>query len=154
MSSSIYRWVIAWAGLALCVGLVATITMWPAPVDQGYGAAIDKVLTMLHNRGVPEWFGYSKLEFTSNIVMFIPLGFFLTLSFPHKYWWIALILIPALSGSIEWAQGQFLSQRFSSPLDVIANTTGGYIGVLCAMALWGIVNARDEHKLRSHNVVT
>lgn len=67
---------IAVAGLGLVVIAVLIITLWPTPVDQGYSGTIAGVLEALHQLGVPETFGYRALEFTANIVMFVPVGFF------------------------------------------------------------------------------
>ena len=68
------------SGLAVYAVVVLAMTMSPTPLDQGYESAIAKFLGVLHRNGVPEWFGYSKLEFTANIAMFIPLGFLIALA--------------------------------------------------------------------------
>ena len=148
MNPSIYRWVIAWSGLALCAAFILVLTMWPTPIDRGYESAIDRVLQILHNRGVPDWFGYRKFEFAANIVMFVPFGFFISLSLPFKYLWIALLAIPAFSLAIELTQSMFLDQRFSSTADVVANTLGGYIGLLVATIFWVLVRNRDRAKAK------
>ena len=144
MNPSIYRWAIAWAGLALCAAFILVLTMWPTPIDRGYGAAIDRVLQILHNRGVPEWFGYRKFEFAANIVMFVPFGFFISLSLPFKYLWVVFGVIPSFSAGIELTQSLFLDQRFSSAADVAANTLGGYIGLVVAAIMWVLVRSRDR----------
>lgn len=144
MNPSIYRWSIAWAGLALCAAFILVLTMWPTPIDRGYEAAIDRVLQILHNRGVPEWFGYRKFEFAANIVMFVPFGFFISLSLPFKYLWVAFGVIPSFSAGIELTQSLFLDQRFSSAADVAANTIGGYIGLIVAAIMWILVRSRDR----------
>lgn len=149
MNPSIYRWAIAWTGLALCAALILLLTMWPSPIDRGYESAIDRVLQILHNRGVPDWFGYRKFEFTANIVMFVPFGFFTVLSLPKTKWWIAVLLIPLFSISIETAQKLFLSQRFSSVFDVFANTIGGYLGIGVAIIIWSFVRSRDRLLLKN-----
>ena len=143
-SSSSFRLAICGVLLAAYIGFVLAATMWPTPLDQGYAAAIERVLGVLHRHGVPEWFGYNKLEFTANVAMFLPLGFLLALTLPRRVWWLSLILVPVLSGSIEFIQGQFLAQRFASALDVAANTIGGYLGVIIAQVLRGVVHARDR----------
>lgn len=65
--------------------------------------------------------------------MFIPLGFLVCMVLPGRAAWLAVVLVPALSAGIEWAQGQFLEQRFSTLQDVIANTIGSFIGVTVAV---------------------
>ncbi|MFT3860237.1 VanZ family protein [Micropruina sp.] len=130
--------------LALYAGSVLLATMWPTPLDTGYQSAIDRVLVILHRHGVPIWFGYSKLEFTANVLMFLPLGFLLALTLPQRVWWLALLLAPGFSAMIEYTQGAFLAARFASGWDVIANTIGGLLGALVAYALRSIIHARDR----------
>lgn len=133
--------------LALCMGVVVLMTMWPTPLDAGYESSISRLLNVLHRNGVPEWFGYSKLEFSANIVMFLPVGFLVALLLPARRWWIALLLCPLFSVGIEIIQASFLSARFATVLDVIANSTGAIAGIVCAIVLRAIVNARDRKLL-------
>ncbi|MEV8360191.1 VanZ family protein [Microbacterium sp. NPDC076895] len=138
------RLIISIVGLALYAGVVLLATMWPTPLDRGYSESIDRVLEVLHRNGVPTWFGYSKFEFTANIAMFFPLGFLLSLALPRRVWWVALVLLPLFSGTIELLQATFLAERFASVFDVIANTLGGYLGSAVALVVRAIVRARDE----------
>lgn len=126
------------------VVLILMATMWPTPLDQGYESSIQKFLEVLHRNGVPDWFGYSKLEFSANVVMYVPLGFLATMILPQRTWWLALLLCPALSVAIELTQGVLLSARFASPLDVVANSLGAIVGVLCAVVLRAIIHERDQ----------
>lgn len=135
---------LAFLALLAYAAVVLAATLSPTPLDQGYQGAIDKVLAVLHRNGVPEWFGYNKLEFSANIVMFIPLGFLITLLLPTKVWWLALIICPALSGTIELTQGALLSERFASGGDVASNSIGAIIGILIAVILRALVYHRDE----------
>ena len=65
---------------------------------------------MLHKNGVPSWFGYHKLEFSANVVMFIPIGFLVTMLLAQRLWWFALLICPALSIAIEVTQGLFFER--------------------------------------------
>lgn len=138
------RPLLALAGLIAYGAIVAWATMSPTPLDQGYESAISRFLGVLHRNGIPEWFGYSRLEFTANIAMFIPLGFLIALVLPRRAWWASLLLIPFVSGAIEVAQYLLLSERFASGLDVAANTIGGYLGAVVAVGIRAAVYARDE----------
>lgn len=136
-----------WLGLSALGSyalLVVAATMWPTPLDQDFGSAIDKVLAVLHRNGVPEWFGYNKLEFAANVAMFIPLGFLAALVLPARVWWLALIICPALSVAIEITQAATLSARFATLSDVIANSLGALVGVIVAVALRALVYERDQ----------
>ena len=131
-------------GLAICVAAVLFATMWPAPLDQGYASTIARFLDVLHKYGVPVWFGYNKLEFSANILMFVPLGFLLTMLLPTRWWWLAVLVCPALSIGIELTQAAALTARFATVSDVVANSLGALIGIVCAVAIRAVVHARDE----------
>lgn len=150
------RHLFAWTGLGLCLAVVLAATLSPTPIDQGYESAIERVLSILHRNGVPEWFGYRWLEFSANIAMFVPLAYFLSLIFPTRFLWLALPLVPALSVVLETLQFFVLPARFATVNDVIANTVGGWVGVAAAALTVAAVHARDRRvlqKLRERNVV-
>ena len=130
--------------LASYVVIILLATLWPTPLDQGYSAAIQKVLDVVHRNGIPEWFGYNKLEFSANVAMFVPLGFLAALLLPAKVWWLALLICPGLSVAIELTQATFLAARFATATDVIANTLGAVVGILVAVILRSIVYERDQ----------
>lgn len=138
---------LASALLVAYVGIVFSATLSPTPLDQGYDSAIDKVLTVLHRNGVPNWFGYSRLEFTANIAMFMPLGFLAAMLLPARIWWLALLLCPALSIAIEVTQATMLSSRFATITDVMSNSLGAVIGILIAVVLRALVYERDQKVL-------
>lgn len=123
---------------------VLLVTMWPQPQQLEFDGIAARVLRALHNLGVPEVFGYNALEFTANIAMFVPLGFLLGLALARRAWWVAVFLLPGFSAAIEFTQGIALDERVSTVLDVLANTTGGYLGLLFAMILRAMIHARDR----------
>jgi len=132
---------------------VAFAVFWPTPIDRDIKGSISRLLDLLHGYGVPDWLGYVVLEFSANIAMFIPLGFLIFFVLPRSRWWLALLICPALSITIEVVQGVALSQRFATVSDVIANTLGGIIGVLLALGLRRLVNARDRRLLARNGVL-
>lgn len=135
---------IAVTGLMVYAAVVLAATLSPTPLDQGYGSSIQRFLDVLHRNGVPEWFGYSKLEFFANVLMFLPFGFLMTLALPRRGVWAVILAVPAFSGAIELFQATFLAARFASVFDVLANTAGGYAGAIVAIALRAVIHARDE----------
>jgi len=141
--SRVREWFV-FLSLAAYLTLLVAVTMSPTPIDQGYESAVDKVLAVLHRNGEPEWFGSSKLEFSANIAMFIPVGFLSALAMPARLWWIALFIGPALSGAIETTQGALLEARLSTRSDVIANSPGALIGIIGALILRALVHHRDQ----------
>jgi len=134
-------------GLALVLGyglIVILATMWPTPLDQGFASSINRLLAVLHRNGIPEWFGYTKLEFSANVLMFVPLGFLVSMLLPVRVWWLALIICPGLSVAIELTQGLALSARFATVSDVLSNSLGAIIGALIAVMIRAAIYDRDE----------
>nr|WP_276606266.1 VanZ family protein [Microbacterium hydrothermale] len=141
-------------GLSLCLVVVLAATLSPTPIDQGYESVIQRVLMLLHRNGVPAWFGYRWLEFSANILMFVPIGYFLALVFPTRFLWLSIPLVPMLSASLEAIQFLALPARFASVNDVIANTAGGWTGTALAALSVAVVHQRDRRVLarwRRHN---
>jgi glycopeptide antibiotics resistance protein len=130
--------------LLFCIAVVLLATMWPTPLDQGFEPSVQRFLEILHRTGVPTWFGYTKLEVSANVVMFIPIGFLTAMLLPIRVWWLSLILCPALSVAIEVTQGSLLAARFATPMDVFANSVGAVIGAIIAVAIRSIVYQRDQ----------
>jgi len=139
--------------LALYGAVVALAVFWPTPIDRDYRGSIIRVLEVLHRYGIPDWFGYAALEFTANIAMFVPLGFLIFYVLPRSRWWLALVICPALSILIEITQGVALAQRFASIGDVVANSLGGLVGALLALALRSVINRRDRRMLARYGVL-
>lgn len=144
-ASSPIRVAIASLGLVLYGAIVAAVTLTPQPIDQGMQGVIARLLAAMHRRGVPEWFGYNELEFSMNIVMFVPLGFFVALVFTNRMQWVTIFLLPLLSVAIELTQLCFLAGRYATIPDVVANSLGGWIGICVAGLLRSLVHVRDRH---------
>jgi len=124
--------------------IVLLATMWPTPLDQGYSSSIDSLLAVLHRNGIPGWFGYGKLEFLANVAMFLPIGFLVSMLLPARAWWVSPIICIAASIGIEVTQSLFLSARFATLMDVVANTCGALAGALIAIAIRSAVYQRDQ----------
>lgn len=125
--------VFAVIGLAFTTVAILLITMWPNPVDQGAGSFVLAILDALHRLGIPEAFGYDQLEFTANIVMFMPFGMFLGLVWRRLI--LGSVLVTLFTVAIELTQYFFIVGRYGTVLDVVANSLGGWIGLALAAAL-------------------
>ncbi len=79
------------------------------------------------------------VEFAANIILFVPLGFFITLLFQR--WWIGVLVSIVLSTSVELLQ-VFLPGRLATPRDVLSNTIGGVIGCVIALVFLGVARKR------------
>ena len=116
---------------------VLVVTLWPTPVDAGIAPWIDRVLSALHRDGLPGWIGYHTVEFAANIAMFAPVGFLVAMLLPNHLWWLACVGCFTVSATIELAQAMFLSARFATAEDVVANSLGATVGALLCVALRG-----------------
>jgi glycopeptide antibiotics resistance protein len=88
-------------------------------------------------------FGTGWIEFIANIVMFVPLGFLLTLVFRHPWWGVLLALV--LSAAVEVVQ-IVIPSRQASLRDVLANVLGAAVGALLA---WLVVLRRRRASVRA-----
>ena len=142
--ASRFRVLLVSLALALCLLALMLVTLTPSPVDQPFAQLLERVIAELHERGLPQFIGYNKIEFAANIVMFIPIGFLTTLLLPSRFAWAAILISPLLSASLEGAQLVFLPARYASLLDIIANSTGGFLGAAIAALLRMTVAHRDR----------
>ncbi len=117
--------------LATVVIVVGIITFSPGPPDPSGQQALRSFLYHAHLHGFPRWISFNKIEFGSNILMFVPIGLFGALALPPPRW---LIVPAAIMGSlaIEITQASGLPERVGTPRDVIANSLGALIGYLLA----------------------
>lgn len=133
------RHLIGAIGLPIAGAVVLVITLWPTQVDSAYGPELAWLIDLLRDRGLSWHEAYGLLEFTANIVMFVPLGFFAGLLLAGRRILrgargvfgafglpLAIVLV---SAAIEGAQLLFLPERVPSLLDVLANSLGGWIGL-------------------------
>lgn len=117
----------------LYVVAVLLIAFWPVPVDSSMSGGLETTIGWLHTHGLPKFIGYEAIEFTANILFFIPLG--LLVRTWTKRSWVAILTGMCMSISIELIQELVLPQRFSSVLDILANTLGAIIGSLLLIPL-------------------
>lgn len=122
---------------------LAFVVFWPSPIDQPVEGLLDRAIAEMHERGVPTFVDYTFIESFANVLLFIPVGLFFGLIVPLRWWPVALLFGPVLSGLIELAQRELLEARYATIDDVIVNSIGATIGVLVAVILRGVVKARD-----------
>ncbi|WP_157875367.1 VanZ family protein [Arthrobacter sp. PAMC 25486] len=137
---------------AVYFAALAVILFWPFPVDRPIDSALMQVITWLHNHGLPQWFiGYRKVEFAANILLFIPFGIIVALRLHRRLWWLSIVIAAAVSGAVELAQAIFLPQRVPAWSDIVANTSGAFLGALLVLFVWSL---RRHRALRaSRNMV-
>lgn len=102
--------------------VLAVIGFWPTPVDRPMVGGLAELARL-----VP-WLSYPRVEFSANILLFVPLGALAAACWPRRRQWV----IPAafaVSLLIEAIQGILLTQRTPSIADVVANTAGAALGL-------------------------
>jgi len=109
---------------------VALVAFTSRPVDSGVTPLLIRVLDRLHTIGFPAWLSYSAVEFTANIVFFVPVGLIVVLLVGLRRWWCGAVAGSVISGSVELGQLLFLPDRFASLDDLLANSTGALLGAL------------------------
>ncbi|MFH8251573.1 VanZ family protein [Microbacterium sp. B2969] len=128
------RWVV-WCLVAYAAA-VATIVLLPI----GYGDIVAAITRVIRDGLGITFFGSGWIEFAANVLMFVPLGFLLTLLFRHP--WYGVLLALAISAGVEIAQ-IVIPSREASLRDVLANTTGAAVGAALA---WLLVLRRDHRR--------
>ncbi|MDD0857187.1 VanZ family protein [Arthrobacter alpinus] len=124
MSKPLHRITVALAAAYLLA--VVLIVFWPTPVDRPAAGTLHQVLSWLYRHGMPRFVNYSVVEFSANIVMFIPLGIIASSYFKNA---VVGVIIGALSSClIELGQTLLLPDRYATGLDVLANTLGAGLG--------------------------
>ena len=128
--------------LAVLLVVIAFITLWPSPVDEGGRSGLLLALEKLHARGVPQWVDYVFVERAANVVMFVPFGALLAFLLPPRRWWLGVALPAMGSVLVEVVQHVGLPRRFASGWDVVANTTGALLGAVMVVAVMALLSRR------------
>lgn len=131
---------LAWRTLALVyLAGLAWITLTPAAVAGQATGIVTVLARALADIGIPFAIGYPVLEFTANIVLFMPFGAAAVFALPLRARAAASTLFVIGAGcltstAIELTQ-LAVPGRVSTVSDVVANTLGTAFGVLLA---WGL----------------
>ena len=123
--------------VVICV-VVAFITVSPAPPDLEGQRALREFLIAAHRHGLPKWITFDAVEFSSNVLMFAPIGFFGALALPRARW-LVVPLAGVVSIAIEVLQAWRMPERVGTAQDVEANVLGTLIGYLMAcVVIWAV----------------
>lgn len=105
---------------------LATIALWPTHVDAPASELLEKI-----TRAIP-WLTYARIEFAANIALFVPFGALFSMLVTGKRSWLIVAAAAATSTTVELLQ-MLATDRTSSALDVLANTSGAALGVLVVL---------------------
>jgi VanZ family protein len=114
--------------LAVTTLAILLMTLWPDPRGDDGSPLARAIVDALHAAGLPAAITFEVIEFTANIVMFVPFGLFLALALPRWMWAWAVVLGLAFTLLIEFLQSTFLPERWATTSDLLANTAGALIG--------------------------
>lgn len=119
-----------WAPIVFGLYAVAAIVLLLSPIAPH--DIIEWVFDLLHGVGLTG-FGIGWVEFIGNIVLFIPIGLFLTVLVRNQ--WLGAALAVVFSIAVELVQ-VLLPARTTSLRDVLANGIGAVVGAAIA---WFII---------------
>ncbi|WP_127792803.1 VanZ family protein [Agromyces sp. LHK192] len=124
----------------------------PGSDVQPVGGALVWAADMLSSLGVPFDAAYAFVEFTANIVLFVPLGLLLSLAGWHLPFW-AIVLIGLVSTCVIEAVQLAIPGRYSTLSDVVANTLGTALGALAARWIGAVRERRSASSDRDRSRV-
>lgn len=107
---------------------VAWITLNPFPPDPHGNGLLKQLLAFTADVAALRWITFDVVEFTANVLMFVPMGVLFTLLLGLRRWWAALLIGVASTCLIEGVQ-LFLPNRYSDVRDLVANTLGTLVGI-------------------------
>jgi glycopeptide antibiotics resistance protein len=136
--STVRRWTIGGLiGYAVAVGVVLL-----SPVS--FGGIVAAIGGWLSDGLGLDWFGSGWIEFIANALMFVPLGFLLTLLLRHPVGGMALAVL--LSACAEIAQ-VVIPSRQPSLRDLLANALGALVGAGLARLI--VLRRRRDSSVRA-----
>lgn len=121
--------------------LVGWLTLGPQPLDANGRGLLHRIIRFISGDNTLDWITYALVEFTANIVLFVPVGALFVLMLGWRRWWLAVLLGVALTVSIEAAQ-LVLPDRVTDPRDVVSNSIGSTIGVAIVLVVTAVMAKR------------
>lgn len=124
----------AWARVLLVMfALMLAYTVLSPSADNEALGLLQRFTRFVSGFGAPYWLVFHITEFTANIVLFVPVGVLIPLALgrvDNRVLSLTILVGVLLSITIELAQF-FIPGRVSSVFDVLANTLGTLVGVVC-----------------------
>lgn len=108
--------------------VVAWITLDPFPADPHRNTLLEGLLATFASTTLLAWIDFDVVEFTANVLLFVPVGVLFAVRLGRGRWWLAFALGVAMTLTIEFVQ-LFLPARVSDARDLLANTLGTLIGI-------------------------
>ena len=126
--------------LLLVIELLGIAWLVLNPNPSAPGRAVEVISRLMADLGLPEWASDPVLwEFLLNIALFVPLTFLAWLLWPRLGVLGWTLLAAVLSAYLELTQLLLLPTRTPTLSDLVANTSGGLVGALAALAAAALV---------------
>lgn len=135
--------------LAAALGLIAAIVFAPLSPDASGQRRLAAWLVAVHRTWMPHWVTFGLIEFASNVVMFVPLGFLGAIVFVHDRRAVIGACV-AFSAAVESVQWILLPHRQADWRDVLANSLGAAAGIALAAGLLRLIDGRRLARERRH----
>jgi glycopeptide antibiotics resistance protein len=132
---------VALVGYLLFVGF----TVWlPASVSSKVTGLVGVMARWVAEAGIASYQQSAVvLEILANVALFVPVGLLLPFAWPRLRLWQVTLAGGLLSVVIESVQG-LMPSRFPTVSDVIANTTGTFLGAVVATVLLALLSRGPE----------
>lgn len=143
------RW-IGLVGLVLSAAAIGAITLSTADSASFHRGLARRVRRIFTTISPAADFTGTEFNFVTNVIMFVPLGFFLGLLLPRQKLWMGFLILPGTSALIEGIQ-YFMPTRGTQLDDFLANSAGGWIGLSLAIAGLNIWNQLRRRKTPTEN---
>ncbi|OSP09231.1 VanZ family protein [Microbacterium sp. LEMMJ01] len=132
---------VALVGYLLFVGF----TVWlPASVSSKVTGLVGVTARWVAEAGIASYQQSAVvLEILANVALFVPVGLLLPFAWPRLRLWQVTLAGGLLSIVIESVQG-LMPSRFPTVSDVIANTTGTFLGAVIATVLLALLSRGPE----------
>lgn len=126
--------------------VAAVLTLRPRAPQEGDTDVVWRLVQVL--RHVPGAAGltYGDVEFVANVALFAPFGLLGIWWLGPQRWWAVALAGAATTVSIETVQ-RWIPGRVSDPRDLVANTLGTVLGIVCGRLLWAAA-ARSRSRSR------
>lgn len=128
--------------LGAYVAVLAGIAFWPTHVDADARPFLASITELI------PWLSYGVIEFTANILLFVPLGVLCTLVLRRR----AVLVVPIallVTVAIEAGQALLLPDRTAALSDIIANVAGAAVGQLLVLGVRFLRRRRAERTATS-----
>lgn len=141
---------VALVGYLMFVGF----TVWlPASVSSKVTGLVGVMARWVAEAGIASYQQSAVvLEILANVALFVPVGLLLPFAWPRLRLWQVTLAGGLLSVVIESVQG-LMPSRFPTVSDVIANTTGTFLGAVVATVLLALLS-RGPERARNHRLAS